>query len=85
MAPSRGPPRRSSGILAAGWHAPSPGDGEDFVRFWPDDVATGPYLPLADARRAVAAVAATFRDVLGVGPDPALPDGGLPALRTDAG
>ncbi len=70
-------------ILAAGWHAPGPGDGDGFVRFWPDDVATGPYLPLDDARRAVAAVAATFREVLAVAADDR-PGGGLPALRTGA-
>ncbi len=63
-------------ILAAGWHRPTAGDGDDFVRFWPDDVPRGPYLPRDDARRAASAVAATFRGVLG-----ADPDGGLPQLR----
>ncbi|MBM6400881.1 TY-Chap domain-containing protein [Phycicoccus sonneratiae] len=63
-------------VLAAGWHAPSAGDGDDFVRFWPDDVPEHPYLPEADARRAAEAVADTFRTVLGVTEDE------LPVLRT---
>ncbi len=61
-------------ILAAGWHRPTAGDGDDFIRFWPDDVPQGPFLPLEDARRAAGAVAATFRAVLGVTPDDGLPD-----------
>lgn len=59
-------------IQALGWHAPTATDGEDFLRFWPDDVAQAPYLPEADARRAVATLAGTFRQVLGVA-EPALP------------
>lgn len=62
-------------IEAAGWHRPSAGDGDDFVRFWPDDVPQHPYLAEADARRAAQALAATFRDVLGVTEDD------LPVLR----
>lgn len=62
-------------ILAAGWHRPSAGDGDDFVRFWPDDVPRHPYLPEADARTAAGALAATFRDVLEV------TEADLPVLR----
>ncbi len=50
-------------LLDLGWHA-SLADGPDYVRFWPDDVPQGPYLPAADAERAAAAVAATLREVL---------------------
>ena len=50
------------------------GDGEDYVRFWPDDVPQGPYLPREEAERAVAMVAATFREVL------ALDAPGLPVI-----
>ncbi|GGL28447.1 hypothetical protein H9L10_03035 [Phycicoccus endophyticus] len=63
-------------LLGLGWHRPTVGDGEDFVRFWPDDVPGSPYLDPADATRAAAAVAATFGQVLGVEPDE-----GLPTLR----
>ncbi|MBD3783617.1 MAG: hypothetical protein IE926_11815 [Micrococcales bacterium] len=72
-------------VLACGWHRPTVGDGEDFVRFWPDDVPRGRFLPLDDARRAAAAVAHTFRVVLAVTPDGGEPEGGLPAVRHDAG
>ena len=42
------------------------------MRFWPDDVPQGPYLPHEEAERAAAMVAATFREVLA--PDaPGLP------------
>ncbi|MGG5259306.1 TY-Chap domain-containing protein [Phycicoccus avicenniae] len=68
-------PAEVDAVLAAGWHRPTVGDGEDFVRFWPDDVPSGPYLPEADARRAAAALADTFRTVLAVDEDD------LPALR----
>ena len=34
------------------------------MRFWPDDVPQGPFLPRDEAERAAAMVAATFRDVL---------------------
>lgn len=62
-------------ILALGWHRPTVGDGDDFVRFWPDDVPQGPYLPREEASRAAAVVAATVREVLGTpeGEEPALP------------
>ncbi|PKW27124.1 TY-Chap domain-containing protein [Phycicoccus duodecadis] len=59
-------------IQALGWHSPTATDGEDFLRFWPDDVAQGPFLPPEDARRAAAALAGTFRAVLGV-EEPELP------------
>lgn len=72
-------------IIVLGWHRPTVADGDDFIRFWPDDVPQGPYLPLEDARRAAAAVALTFAEVLAVTPDGAQPDGGLPAVRHDEG
>jgi hypothetical protein len=65
-------------ILDLGWHLPGGGDGEDFVRFWPDDVAEHPFLPVADAERAAAVVAGTFRAVV----SPSLPDGAeLPSIQ----
>ncbi|QKE85455.1 hypothetical protein [Arthrobacter sp. NEB 688] len=70
-------------LLADGWHVPTATDGKDFVRFWPDDVPSGPFLPEGDARRAAAAVGASFRDVLGVTPDGGSPASGLPAVRPD--
>ncbi|KRE62341.1 hypothetical protein [Nostocoides sp. Soil756] len=68
-------------IQALGWHAPTVTDGEDFVRFWPDDVAQGPYLPEADARRAAAALAESFRMVLDLSPEGGPPHVGWPALQ----
>jgi len=50
-------------LVDHGWH-PSLADGPDYVRFWPDDVPQGPFLPRADAERAVEAVAATLREVV---------------------
>lgn len=60
-------PDEDDALLALGWHHPTPTDGEDYVRFWPDDVPLGPFLPRDEAERAAAMVAATFRDVLAVG------------------
>jgi hypothetical protein len=60
-------PDEDAALLALGWHHPTPTDGEDYVRFWPDDVPLGPFLPRVDADRATAMVAATFREVLAVG------------------
>ena len=57
-------PDEDAALLALGWHHPTPTDGEDYVRFWPDDVPLGPFLPRDEAERAAAMVAATFRDVL---------------------
>ena len=51
-------------LVALGWHHPTAMDGDDYVRFWPDDVPQGPFLPRDEAERAAAMVAATFRDVL---------------------
>ncbi|NHA69225.1 TY-Chap domain-containing protein [Phycicoccus flavus] len=64
---------------ALGWHRPTVTDGEDFVKFWPDDVPQGPYLPLDDARRATEVVERTFREVLGVTDEPG-EDGEPPEL-----
>ena len=60
-------PEEDAALLALGWHHPTPTDGEDYVRFWPDDVPLGPFLPRDEAERAAAMVAATFRDVLAPG------------------
>jgi hypothetical protein len=65
-------PDEDAALVALGWHHPTPMDGDDYVRFWPDDVPLGPFLPREEAERAAAMVAATFRDVLAVGAE-ALP------------
>ena len=57
-------PDEDAALVALGWHHPTPLDGEDYLRFWPDDVPQGPFLPRAEAERAAAMVAATFREVL---------------------
>ena len=57
-------PDEDAALLALGWHHPTPMDGEDYLRFWPDDVPSGPFLPREEAERAAAMVAATFREVL---------------------
>jgi type III secretion system-like peptide-binding chaperone len=57
-------PDEDAALRTLGWHHPTPTDGEDYVRFWPDDVPQGPFLPRAEAERAAAMVAATFREVL---------------------
>ncbi len=57
-------PDEDAALVALGWHHPAPTDGEDYVRFWPDDVPQGRFLPHAEAERAAAMVAATFREVL---------------------
>lgn len=56
-------------LLAIGWHHPSPGEGAAYVRWWPDDVPQGPYLPVEEGARAAQMVARTMREVFGV-PDP---------------
>ncbi len=60
-------PDEDAALLALGWHHPTPTDGEDYLRFWPDDVPQGPFLPRAEAERAALMVAATFREVLSAG------------------
>jgi len=65
-------PDEDAALLALGWHHPTALDGADYLRFWPDDVPQGPFLPRDEAERAAAMVAATFREVLA--PDaPGLP------------
>lgn len=71
-------PEEDAALLALGWHHPGRGDGDDYVRFWPDDVPHGPFLPSDEAERAAAAVAATFRGVL-----LAEGGGGLPTVTRD--
>ena len=66
-------PDEDAALVALGWHHPTPTDGDDYVRFWPDDVPLGPFLPRDEAERAAAMVAATFREVLA---------GGVPGLPT---
>jgi hypothetical protein len=53
-------------LTALGWHHPGSGDGAVYVRWWPDDVPQGPYLPAPEAARAARTVAGTMRDVFGV-------------------
>ena len=45
-------PDEDAALVALGWHHPTPADGEDYVRFWPDDVPQGPFLPRDEAERA---------------------------------
>jgi hypothetical protein len=66
-------PDEDAALLSLGWHHPGPGDGHDYVHFWPDDVPQGPFLPREEAERAAAMVAATFREVLGRTDATALP------------
>jgi hypothetical protein len=56
-------------LVALGWRHPGSGDGEHYIRFWPDDVAQGPFLPHDDAERAVAMIVATFEQVLAPVPE----------------
>lgn len=69
-------PDEDDALIALGWHRPGPGDGSDYVRFWPDDVPSGPFLPRPEADRLAAMVATTVRGVFGVG-EP----GGLTTVR----
>jgi hypothetical protein len=64
-------------ILTVGWHRPGPLEGTDFLRWWPDDVATGPYLPPAQALAAATLVLRTLHDVFGV------PDAGAVEVVAD--
>ncbi len=57
-------PDEDAALRALGWHHPTPTDGEDYLRFWPDDVPQGAFLPRPEAERAAAMVTATFREVL---------------------
>ena len=57
-------PDEDAALLALGWHHPGHGDGRDYLRFFPDDVPQGPFIPRNEAERAAAMVAATFREVL---------------------
>ncbi len=63
-------PEEDAVIVAAGWHHPGLGDGSDYVRWWPDDVPTAPFLPAEEASRAAHTVATTMREAFGVA-DPA--------------
>jgi hypothetical protein len=56
-------PEEHAALLDLGWHS-SLADGPDYVRFWPDDVPQGPYLPRSDAKSAAAAAAVTVREVM---------------------
>ena len=71
-------PDEDAALLALGWHHPGPGDGHDYVRFFPDDVPQGPFIPRDEAERAAAMVAATFREVL-LGDDAT----GIPTITHD--
>ena len=71
-------PEEDAALLALGWHHPGHGDGDHYVRYFPDDVPQGPFIPRDEAERAAGMVAATFREVLLGGDTP-----GLPAITRD--
>ena len=56
-------PQEDEALVEIGWHRPGAGDGTDYLRFWPDDVAQGPFLPLEEAQRVAATVGRTLREV----------------------
>ena len=57
-------PEEDAALVDIGWRRPGAGDGTDYLRFWPDDVAQGPFLPIEEAQRVGAMVGRTFREVL---------------------
>ncbi len=63
-------PEEDAALRALGWHHPPKTEGTDYIRFWPDDVPQGPFLPRGDAERAAEMVGSTFREVLAPGTDP---------------
>ncbi len=63
-------PEEDAALMALGWRRPDRREGTDYVRFWPDDVAQGPFLPREEAERAARMVLASFTDVLAPGEDP---------------
>ena len=63
-------PEEDAALRGLGWRRPPRGEGRNYIRFWPDDVPQGPFLPRAEAERAAGLVAATFREVLAPGADP---------------
>ncbi len=63
-------PEEDAALLALGWRRPDRREGTDYVRFWPDDVPQGRFLPQEEVERAVRMVQATFADVLAPGSDP---------------
>jgi hypothetical protein len=71
-------PEEHAALIEHGWH-PSFADGPDYVRFWPDDVPQGPFLPRADAERAAGALATTLREV--VSPPHPGADDPMPTIR----
>jgi hypothetical protein len=81
-------PEEDEALVSVGWRRPGSGDGTDYVRFWPDDVPQGPFLPPEEARRVAAVVARTFREVLtppGPAPDALAPDApALPVVTPEA-
>ena len=70
-------PEEDEALVALGWRRPGPGNGTDYLRFWPDDVPQGPFLPRDEAERVAAMVTRTFRTVLSppseMDPSPPLP------------
>ncbi len=63
-------PDEERALVEIGWRRPGLGDGTGYLRWWPDDVATAPFLPPELARRAAEMTGATMRDVFAV-EDPA--------------
>ena len=82
----RGPfpfsPEEDEALVDIGWRRPGAGDGTDYLRFWPDDVAQGPFLPPEEAQRVAAMVGRTFREVL-TRPEPGTADTGARPGRAD--
>jgi len=61
-------PEEKVALSRLGWHAPGEADGPALLRWVPDDVPTGPYLPAADVARAVALGVGTLREVFSADP-----------------
>ena len=76
-------PEEDESLVDIGWRRPGAGDGTDYLRFWPDDVAQGPFLPLEEAQRVGAMVGRTFREVLAPS-DPEAADSGPRTGHPDA-
>lgn len=55
-------------LAALGWREPGLADGPALLRWIPDDVPTGPFLPAADVARAVDLVVGTLREVFSADP-----------------
>lgn len=59
-------PEEKAALAGLGWRPGGITDEHGLLRWFPDDVPSGPFLPTADARALAHTVAATMRDVFGV-------------------